>query len=450
MTAATKDRQETQRKVALATLGCKVNQYESASFQSGLEVQGLLLVPFPQFADIYIINTCAVTAKAGAQSRRLVRQALNANPKARFVVTGCYAQIAAEEIRKLADTPICIVANNKKHMVVEAALAAAPSSFDPSLTRDASRNEEKICSLPVRRFADRTRAFLKIQDGCNAFCSYCIVPYARGRSRSQSPAEIIGQAEIFAREGYKEFVLTGIHAGAYGRDLDPRLNLLDLLKMLIRKTPAVRYRISSLEPTEITPELLRFFAETGNIMPHFHIPLQSGDNGILQKMNRRYTAGSFVDIVTEILNCIPNVAIGVDALVGFPGEDAAAFNNTVRTLTELPIAYLHVFPYSRRPGTPAAAMPGQVPGKIKEERVAQLRELDNIKRTGFYQRQVGKVHRVLAEGVDADSGLFKGFSENYMAVHFEAPEDIVNQVVNVKIKWLRGRRVLGVIQDRAR
>jgi len=435
--------------VALSTLGCKVNQYESAAFQTGFVEKGLTLVPFSQAADIYVINTCAVTAKAGAQSRQLIRRALRANPAARFVVTGCYAQIAADEIRDLVNGPVTIVGNGGKRLLVETALAGLAQSRDEEQDEPLGdiRNASDICRLEVRRFGDRTRAFLKVQDGCDNFCSYCIVPYARGRSRSLPPAEVIRQAEIFAEEGYRELVLTGIHVGAYGRDLKPTCQLLDLLPALVEQSPRVRYRISSLEPTEISPALLRFMAATKNLMPHLHIPLQSGDNDILKKMNRRYMKEDFQRIVRSILASLPNAAIGVDVLVGFPGEDEHAFANTLQLLAELPIAYLHVFPYSKRPGTEAAGMSGQVAKKIKQERVARLRELDHKKRNIFYTNQLDTEHSVLAEADSKRPGQYRGFTENYIPVTFSGPAHLANRLVTVRLQHIAGRRVFGVVHD---
>lgn len=322
-------------RVAVTTLGCKVNQFESASFLSGFEEQGAELVPFSQAADIYVINSCAVTAKAGAQSRQMIRRALRANPEARLVVTGCYAQVAAKDILGLADRPICIVGNGNKHHLVEIALASRECDLE-MYTGDIGRKKE-ICPLTARRFAGRTRAYVKVQDGCNRFCSYCIVPYARGRSRSLSPAKVLEQIELFVREGYKEIVLTGIHIGTYGEDLSPAMRLYDLLLLLAKEELPVRYRVSSLEPVEVTKEILGLMAESPCFLPHLHIPLQSGDNNILTKMNRRYTSTEFADIVGMVGRYLPDAAIGADVLVGFPGEDEQAFANTRDLLTDLPV-----------------------------------------------------------------------------------------------------------------
>ncbi|MBU0728128.1 MAG: tRNA (N(6)-L-threonylcarbamoyladenosine(37)-C(2))-methylthiotransferase MtaB [Proteobacteria bacterium] len=438
-----KKKTKPKRTVALTSLGCKVNQFETASFVSALEEQGVDVVPFTEPADIYIINTCAVTSKAGAQSRHLIRRALRTNPKARIIVTGCYAQIASSEILEIGDQPICIVGNGNKHRLVDIALATDYCDLE-MYTGDISVKKE-IAFLPVKRFAGRTRAYLKIQDGCNRFCSYCIVPYARGRSRSLKLDQVLDQADVFDKEGYQEVVLTGIHAGLYGLDLDPPLELIDLIKALEAGETGFRYRMSSLEPTEISTEMLQVMKDSQRFMPHLHVPLQSGDDGILKKMNRRYASDDFRKIIEKCQQLVPEISIGVDVLVGFPGESDEAFGNTVRLLENLPVAYLHVFPYSKRPGTLAASMQDQIPKNIKEERVARLRELDHKKRTAFYGKQLGKVFKVLAESEKNKFRLMKGFTENYVPVYFEAPHNSINRIVEVKIERLVDRNVFGRI-----
>ncbi len=433
------------RTVAIATLGCKVNQYESASFQSGFEDLGLELVPVKEDADVCVINTCAVTGKAGAQSRRLIRKVLREHPKARVVVTGCFAQIASQEIVELADRPICIVGNGYKHLLVDIAVAEQHCDLEMYMGDIGARKE--ICDLPVRRFAERTRAYLRVQDGCNRFCSYCIVPYSRGRCRSQSPDKVLEQVGVFAAEGYKELVVTGIHTGAYGHDLEPRMELLDLVKSMVNGYPDLRYRLSSLEPTEISDELLDFMAASDSLMPHFHIPLQSGDDEVLKRMNRRYSGADFAEIVNRCAAKLPGSAFGIDVLVGFPGESEAAFQNTFNLLASLPITYLHVFPYSPRPGTVAASMADQIPGPVKEERVAILKQLDHKKRVEFYAQQAGSVHRVLAESAKNKHRRMRGFSENYVPILFKASAEIANQVVSVRIDRVEDENVFGTMLE---
>jgi len=440
------------RSVAIATLGCKVNQCESASFHEGFTEQGYSVTPFSQAADIYVINTCAVTAKAAAQSRQLIRKAHRTNPDARVVVTGCYAQVDPHKIREILAGPATIVGNANKHQLVDAALAETRLCQECNEDRkshyfnEISRQEQISC-LPYKGFAGRTRAFLRIQDGCNNFCSYCIVPHARGRSRSLEPAEVLQQAALFAGEGHKEIVLTGIHVGHYGLDLTPAAPLLDLLYEITKQSPQVRFRLSSLEPTEVSRELLQLMAATDNFMPHLHIPLQSGDDSVLQKMKRRYTVADFTKIISCCKTLLPQAAIGVDVLVGFPDEDEKAFRNTLELLETLPVTYLHVFPYSRRPSTPAAGFSHQVPEKIKAQRVAVLRELDHKKRTDFYSSHLGDLHRVLTENLKDKDGLANGFTENYIPVQFKAKPADVNQVVLVKLENIADKKVLGSIVD---
>jgi threonylcarbamoyladenosine tRNA methylthiotransferase MtaB len=438
----------TKKRVALATLGCKVNQFESAAFLSSFAARGVEVVPFSQEADVYIVNTCAVTAKAGAQSRQMIRRALRKNPEARLVVTGCYAQIGSQDILEIVAQPLCIVGNGFKHNLVDVALSDQHCDLE-MLMGDIGRREE-ICPLTVRRFGDRTRAYLRIQDGCNSFCSYCIVPFTRGRSRSQLPEQVVGQARIFAEEGYRELVVTGIHTGTYGHDLKPATDLVNLLQLLLRET-SLRYRVSSLDPGEISAELLELMVAEKNLLPHLHIPLQSGDDGILKKMHRRYRGEDFAELIGRIKKILPEAAIGVDVMAGFPGEDERAFQNTYDLLARLPVTYLHVFPYSKRSGTVAAGMAAQVLKQVKDERVAALRELDGRKRLEFYTAHLGETREVLAEsGGRRKSAILKGFTDNYIPVSFEAPAGMVNRLVKVKLDGLEPAGVVGTMAEEAR
>lgn len=431
-------------RVAVTTLGCKVNQFESAAFLSDFAAQGLTIVPFAQPADLYVINTCAVTAKAGAQSRQLIRRALKTNPKARLIVTGCYAQVASEEILELVEQPLCLVGNAYKHRLVEVALADSHCDLEMYLGDLAGARE--VCPLTVTGFAGRTRSYLKVQDGCNQFCTYCIVPYARGRSRSVPPGAVLAQAQLFVEQGFREMVLTGIHLGHYGLDLSPTMSLLTLVDLLLAQRHPVRYRLSSLEPTEITPALLARMAETPELMPHLHIPLQSGDDRILTAMHRRYTRAQFAEIIQACAASLPGLAIGVDVLVGFPGEDEAAFRNTYELLAGLPVSYLHVFPYSRRPGTIAAKMSGQIPGPVKDERVALLRALDQEKRQAFYGSHLGEVCGVLAEPGKGGK-ILRGFTEHYVPVTFAGPATLANSVVSVRLDRLTEAGVAATLME---
>lgn len=433
------------KRVALITLGCKVNQFESASFESQFEAAGLDIVPFSQEAEIYVINSCAVTGKAGAQSRQAIRKALRTNPDARVVVTGCYAQVSTQEVLEIADQPICIVGNGNKHLLVDIALSDKFCDLEIYMG-DIGRKKE-ICPLPVKKFSGRTRAYVKIQDGCNNFCSYCIVPYARGRVRSLPANDVFTQLDVFEKEGYRELVLTGIHVGMYGRDLEPQGSLTALVQRIAERPARLRYRISSLEPGELTDEMLICMADSETFLPHFHLPLQSGDAGILTRMNRKYSVHEFEQTIMRILSFMPDSAIGLDVMVGFPGEDERAFNNTLELIERLPITYLHVFPYSKRPGTAAEAMGNHLPKLVKDERAALLRELDHKKRTAFYSKYIGTTRRVLAEGKKNRFKLMKGFSGNYIPIHFDAPSSLSNQIVQVRIERVMDQNVFGAMVE---
>lgn len=433
--------QHPQIKVALTTLGCKVNQFESASFLSALEDRGVTIVPFSHKADIYIINTCAVTAKAGAQSRQLIRKALKTNPDARLVVTGCYAQVASQDVLEIGEWSLCIVGNGFKHRLVDIVLSNKQCDLEMHMG-DIGRRKE-ICLLPVRRFQGRTRAFLKLQDGCDNFCTYCIVPYARGRSRSLSLQAALDQVEVFANEGYREIVFTGIHLGIYGLDLSPQTSLLTFFDQATAAYPGIRFRLSSLEPGEVNDDIINLMAQRPNFMPHFHIPLQSGDDIILQEMNRHYQAKDFTTLIEKLHSLIPHAAIGIDVLVGFPGESDQAYENTFSLLNSLPVTYLHVFPYSNRPGTLASRLGQQIQGQVKNERVARLRELDGQKKIVFYQKHLGTTQQVLTENNKNRFKLMQGFTENYIPVHFSAPPSTKNTIVTVRLDRMEDGIVFG-------
>lgn len=429
------------QKIAVTTLGCKVNQFESASFISGFEKQGCELVTALEDADILVVNTCAVTARAGQQSRQLIRKLRRKNPQARLLVTGCYAQMTADELPELvADTSLVVIGNADKHLLVKAALE---QDTYPSITDIGTACE--ICPLPVQRFSDRTRAYLRIQDGCNNFCSYCIVPFTRGRCRSLPLAEVLHQVKVFAEEGYQELVITGINVGKYGSDLAEGEDIYSLLETLCSCFPAMRIRLSSVEPTEVNERLLDLMTGFPNFMPHLHIPLQSGDNGVLARMKRKYSTEFFAEVVNRVHTVAPHAAIGCDILAGFPGEDEQAADRSYNFLADLPVTYLHIFPYSLRPGTAAAKFPDQIPGPIKDARVARLQKLDKQKRQTFYQQHCGTIQNVLCEGRDKQAGVLKGFSANYIPVYCKGEASLVGSVVPVQLLKNEDNRVFGKI-----
>ncbi len=425
-------------RVAVTTLGCKVNQVESASLVEAFEARGARIVPFNERADLYVVNTCAVTAKAAYQSRQLIRRAHRQAPAARVVATGCYVQIAPFEIIERSLGSICLVGNDQKINLVD--LALGEQGCLDIYVGDV-RRIQKIAPFFVRRLRGRTRAFLRVQDGCNAFCSYCIVPYSRGPSRSLPLREVRRQVQAFLEEGYREIVVTGIHLGHYGQDLNPRLDLVDLLEEIEALGPE-RIRLSSLEVREISERFLSWAQASKSLSPHFHIPLQSGDDRILQAMNRHYTAEEYLERIRLLRALFPRAALGADVLVGFPGEGPQEFENTYRLVEKSPLSYLHVFPFSPRPGTLAEAMTPRVSPIELAERLKRLRDLALRKRRSFYQCQLGEVVSVLVEGHDRETGLKRGTSENYLTVLIEG-EFPPGEIIPVKIERIIGQKALG-------
>ena len=437
------------QKFKIITLGCKVNQAESAAIANQLQQQAIKAVDGQEPADLCIINTCTVTGKASMQSRQAVRQAMRANPNARIVVTGCYAQTAPQEIRAIAGVDL-ILGNDGKHRIVEMLHPETPGDLPRAEIVPAASNPRWLAAAAL---TPRARAFLKVQDGCNARCSYCIVPAARGASRSQPVEDVLDSICRLADAGYPEVVLTGIHLGHYGLDLDPPSNLLALLRKIRKQTAVRRVRLSSIEPLELGDDLICLAAESAGdqtaICPHFHVPLQSGDNGILRRMQRPYTREMFRDLIRRIKRNIPAAGLGVDVLVGFPGESDAAFENTCLLLEELPVTYLHVFPFSRRSGTPADRMPDQLPAAIVKKRCRRLRTIGKKKKLDFYRQHTGCTLEVVAESyVDAEHRMIKGTSANYIPVTFKGSADMLRRLVSVRIDRLDPHgRVFGTVQS---
>jgi len=429
-------------KVGLATLGCKVNQCDAAALSRDLQAADFEVVPFNAFADTYIINTCTVTAFADFQARQLIRRALRTNPRARIIVTGCYAQTQAETLAGI-DGVSLVVGNDQKHRIPE--LLNHPTLDSQRIMTSDIFLQKDFQAAPASGIAGRTRAFFKIQDGCNAFCSYCIVPFARGRSRSLPVHSVLEGVQDFTRQDFREIVLTGIHLGEYGHDLQPETDLSRTIKRILSQNPQVRFRLSSIEPNEISDELLDLFGKHKNLCPHLHIPLQSGDDDILKMMKRRYDTAFYRSLIEKVAKTITDIAIGIDIMVGFPGEGEREFNHTLKLLSDLPVAYLHVFPYSERPQTGALAIQPKVPEKIKKERDAILRELSVKKRETFALQFLGKTLPVLVEQTrDKKTGLAKGFSHNYLPVLLDKhPASLVNTIITVRIEHYQEGKLTG-------
>jgi threonylcarbamoyladenosine tRNA methylthiotransferase MtaB len=425
-------------RVAIHTLGCKVNQFESACLRERFQSLGWNTVPFKEEADLYIINSCAVTAEAQRQSAQMVRKALRNHPGSRVIVAGCAGQLFPEEFKKIPGIDFVLGHFNKLQIPD---LMALPEKSRPSPIILISQTEQPLEShFPLPN--EKTRAFLRIQDGCDARCSYCLVPRARGRSRSLSPYEVISGVTFLAQKGVRELVLTGIHLGQYGGDLDPAVTLVSLLETLLPTHPHLYFRLSSLEPREVTPALLDLFHKFPNLCPHLHIPLQSGDDSILQKMDRNYSVEFYHRLIQTLHREIPQVAIGVDLIVGFPGEGENQFQGTIKFLSEIPLSYLHIFPFSPRPGTPAAEFAEQVPDKIKKERLQIVRTLDRHKREAYMSFCLGKNFSALVLQPAREKGWTRVLTENYLTV-FIPGRFKKNERIRVRLKTLDPTGVKG-------
>ena len=422
-------------RIAIATLGCKANQYDSEVIRQSFENNRCTIVPSSGKADVYVVNTCTVTGKTDYQSRQLIRKIHRQNPSAKIVVTGCYAQISPEEIKKIPGVSLVLGNVDKDTLVAKVLHAVHP---------DEKIHDHVPNEAAVIRFATKTRFFLKIQDGCNSRCTYCIIPAARGRSRSMAPEKVTHLLSNINDSGHKEVVLTGIHLGAYGLDLTPATTLLDLLKDLEASRPIPRLRLSSIEPNEVDDRLNRFIAASELVCPHLHLPLQSGSDTVLQRMNRRYSANYFRDVINSLVQAIPDIALGIDVIVGFPGETDNEFKETLKLLQALPVTYLHVFPFSPRSGTPAASFPDRIHGDKVKERARLLRQLSMEKRERFYNRFAGKILPVLIESArDRKTGLLKGFSRNYVPVLLDGPDELMNREIGVRVVDVNGVVVKG-------
>ncbi len=424
------------------TLGCKVNRYESEAISEQLVDQGWQQAEKGATANLCIINTCTVTGKAAMQSRQAARKIIRNHPGALVVVTGCYAQVAPEVFSSMSGVH-CVVGNAFKDRIARLVGHNKNHGGAKPLVEDLSA-PRPFQDLPVTRFGDRTRPFLKIQDGCDAFCAYCVIPHARGRSRSLKPEIVIKRTRDLKEHGYAEVVLCGINLGRYGQDLTPTTSLSSLIKLIDGPQGVRRLRLSSIEPTELSEEVIGQIASSERICPHLHIPLQSGDDEILKSMNRPYTSIFYRDMVHHIISMMPDVAIGVDVLVGFPGESERAFENTCHLIEQLPIAYLHVFPFSVQKQTPAAAFRDPVPPEAIKKRCRQLRTIGETKRRKFYEKVIGSTFEVLIEGKrDRATGYLKGLTKNYIPVLIKGNDELMHQVIQARLTKIEHARVFG-------
>lgn len=433
------------RTVAFYTLGCKVNQYETEAMAELFARRGYRVVPFHARADVYVVNTCAVTATAAQKSRQAIRRALRTNPEALVAVTGCYAQVAPQEVAAIPGVRVVLGTRGHGRIVdlVERVAAGGPALVEVEDVERAETFEE----LPVATRRSRTRAFLKVQEGCREFCTYCIVPYARGPLRSRAPEKVLEEARALVAAGHRELVLTGTHLGLYGQDLPGGPDLAGLLRKLSDLPGLVRLRLSSIEPLEVTPALIELMAASPVFCPHLHIPLQSGDDRTLARMGRRYTTAQYAAVIENIRRAVPEAGIYTDIMVGFPGEDEGAFERSYRFVESIGFAGLHVFKYSPRTGTPAAGFKEQVAPAIKQERVKTLLALDRVLRERFAARFLGRVVDVLVEA-KTRQGLGTGYTPQYVRVTFKGGGAPVGEVVPVLAERIENGTIRGTLYPR--
>ena len=427
--------------IAFYTLGCKVNQYETEVMREQFSAQGYQVVEFYQKADFYLINTCSVTAMADRKSRNIIRRAHKTNPEAKIIVAGCYSQVHPEELKKLEFVDLIIGNEEKKQVVALAENIRKEARVQVgNILYNHPYNEASVLA-----HAGKTRAFMKIQDGCDNFCAYCIIPYARGPVRSRGIKEIVREAAVLAAAGYQEIVLTGIHLTSYGKDLDD-LDLYDVLLELHEVEGLERLRLGSLELTPVLFKIAEHSAKLPKLCPHFHISLQSGCDTVLVRMKRRYTSGEYQQAVRLLRDNWPDAAITTDIMAGFPGETEEEARQSFIFAKSLGFAKMHVFPYSIRPGTAAADMKGQLSEQVKKKRAAQLQELDKEMENAFYHSCVGKTMPVLFEQRGED-GLYEGHTPNYAVAAVESVADLHKQILPVKILHTREGRLLGEIAE---
>ena len=414
--------------VAFHTLGCKVNTYESNAMLKIFQDAGYQEVDFKEVADVYVINTCTVTNTGDSKSRQMIRKAIRKNPEAVVCAVGCYSQVAPEDIEQIEGIGVVLGTQYRKEIVD---LVEEYQKTNQKIVKvDSVKNLRKFEDLNIDRFKN-TRAFLKIQDGCNNFCTYCIIPYARGRVRSRKPESVLKQAELLVSRGYVEIVLTGIHTAGYGEDLE-NYSFYDLLVDLVKIKGLKRLRISSIETSQITDEIIDLIGSNDIIVDHLHVPLQSGCDATLKRMNRKYITEQYLEKINKIRSYLPNIAFTTDVIVGFPGETDEEFQATYDFIKKVNYSQLHVFPYSPRKNTPAAKMKDQVNDQVKHQRVERLLELSKQLNYDFAMKQIDKTLKVLFEKRLGDYLI--GHASDYLQVKVKTNENLIGEIVNIKIE----------------
>ncbi|MDK2811167.1 MAG: threonylcarbamoyladenosine tRNA methylthiotransferase MtaB [Petroclostridium sp.] len=431
------------KKVAFYTLGCKVNQYETEAMTELFEKEGYEITDFDQYADVYVINTCTVTNLGDRKSRRMIRRAKKLNKHSIVAVVGCYAQTAAEEISKIKGVNL-IIGTKDRSRIVELINQIKEQEEQINVVQDIMTTRE-FEDMKVTAYKERTRAFLKIQEGCNQFCSYCIIPYARGPVRSRKPEDIVEEVQQLAQNGFKEIVFAGIHVASYGKDLK-NTNLLDIIKRVHDIEGIERLRLSSIEPMILTEEFVENAARLPKLCPHYHISLQSGCDATLKRMNRKYTTAEYREVVNRLRANFPDVAITTDVMVGFPGETEQEFEESKRFVDEISFAQVHVFKYSPRKGTPSVTFPNQVSPEEKERRSKIMIELSANSEKRFCDKFIGREMEVLFEQqVKEQDGYYEGLTPNYIRVVAHSDEDIEGQIMKVQLKERKEGFIAGTI-----
>lgn len=418
------------KKYKIITLGCKVNTYESESMAEQLDANGYCLAKEDETVDLVIINTCTVTSTSDQKSRQMIRKAIKNYPGAKILVTGCYSQMSSDFVSTIEGVDI-VIGNTKKSNIIDL-LTKKEEISSVLVDIQSGRSIKDYEEMKVTSYHENTRAYLKIQDGCNNFCSYCIIPYARGPLRSRKKEDVLNEAKDLVAKGFKEIVLTGIHTAAYGEDFD-NYSFFDLLCDLVEIDGIKRIRISSIEETEINDDIINLVFTNEKVVNHFHIPLQSGCDTVLKRMNRKYNTSQFYEKVQKIREVVKDVAITADVIVGFPQETEEEFMETYEFIKKVGFAELHVFPYSMRSGTPAARMSGQIDPRIKKERVHRLIELNNSLALEYANRFLDKELDVLFETFDEKTGLLTGHTTNYLKVSAKGNKELINKIVKVRI-----------------
>lgn len=431
------------KKVAFYTLGCKVNQYETEAMEENFEKNSYKIVNDDEVADVYVINTCTVTNLSDRKSRQFIRRAKKTNEDSIIAVVGCYSQVSPDEVFEIEGVDV-VIGTTDRERIVELCEKAKEKNEKINIVRDI-KTQKEFETINIDDIKSKTRAYIKIQDGCNQYCSYCIIPYARGPIRSRDLQDIISETEKLAKVGFKEVVLTGIHVASYGKEKS-KINLTTVLEDVSNIDGIQRVRLSSIEPTLIDDEFMERILATGKVCDHFHLSLQSGSDTVLKRMNRKYTTGQYKDIVNLIKRYMPNAGITTDIIVGFPGETDVEFEETYKFVKEIGFSRIHVFKYSPRKGTPAADSKEQIDGNIKNTRSERLISLGDNLMSEFYSKFIGSTLSVLfEEESNKEVEFIEGYTTNYIRVKAKNKPNIIGEIANVKIKSIDGDILIGEI-----